>query len=56
MAISWVLRRAEVTAAVVGARSPAQIEETAPAGDWSLSEKDIKEIEVLLAERQAKIT
>jgi len=56
LAISWVLRRNEVTAAIVGARRPAQIEETAPAGDWRLSEKDIKEIEVLLAERQAKIT
>lgn len=55
LAIGWVLRRPEVTAAIVGARSPTQIEETAPAGDWSLSEEDIKEIEVLLAERQAKI-
>jgi aryl-alcohol dehydrogenase-like predicted oxidoreductase len=33
LAISWVLRRSEVTAAIVGARKPAQIEETAPAGD-----------------------
>jgi len=55
LAISWVLRRSEVTAAIVGARRPAQIEETAPAGDWNLSEEDIKEIEKLLAERQAKI-
>jgi len=44
LAISWVLRRSEVTAAIVGARRPAQIEETAPAGDWNLSEEDIKEI------------
>ena len=55
LAISWVLRRSEVTAAIVGARRPAQIEETAPAGDWNLSKEDIKEIEKLLAERQAKI-
>jgi aryl-alcohol dehydrogenase-like predicted oxidoreductase len=55
LAISWVLRRREVTAAIVGARRPAQIEETAPAGDWNLSEEDIKEIDILLAERQAKI-
>jgi aryl-alcohol dehydrogenase-like predicted oxidoreductase len=55
LAISWVLRRSEVTAAIVGARRPAQIEETAPAGDCNLSEEDIKEIEKLLAERQAKI-
>jgi aryl-alcohol dehydrogenase-like predicted oxidoreductase len=56
LAISWVLRRSELTAAIVGTRRPAQIEETAPAGDWSLSEEDIKEIEKLLAERQVKIT
>ena len=55
LAISWVLRRPEVTAAIVGARRPAQIEETAPAGDWNLSTDDIEQIEVLLAERQAKI-
>lgn len=55
LAISWVLRRSEVAAAIVGARRPAQIEETVPAGDWKLSEEDIKEIEKLLAERQAKI-
>jgi len=55
LAISWVLRRSEITAAIVGARRLAQIEETAPAGDWNLSEEDIKEIEKLLAERQAKI-
>ncbi|MBN2270820.1 MAG: aldo/keto reductase [Sedimentisphaerales bacterium] len=55
LAISWVLRRAEITAAIVGARNPAQIKETAPAADWSLNEEDIREIEVLLAERQAKI-
>lgn len=55
LSISWVLRRSEVTAAIVGARNPKQITETAPAADWELSEKDIEEIEQLLAERQAKI-
>jgi aryl-alcohol dehydrogenase-like predicted oxidoreductase len=55
LAISWVLRRDEVTAAIVGARSPSQIIETAPAADWNLSEKDIEEIEGLLAKRQAKV-
>jgi len=56
LAIAWVLRQPEVTAAIAGARRPGQIKETAPAGDWRLSKKDIKEIEVLLAERRAKIT
>lgn len=55
VAISWVLRRPEVTAAIVGARRPAQIRETAPAADWKLSKKDIEEIERLLTERQAKV-
>jgi aryl-alcohol dehydrogenase-like predicted oxidoreductase len=55
LAVSWVLRRSEVTAAIVGARRPQQISETVPAADWNLSKKDIKEIERLLAERQAKL-
>ncbi|MHC4743908.1 MAG: aldo/keto reductase [Planctomycetota bacterium] len=55
LAISWVLRREEVTAAIVGARRPAQIEETAPAGDYELGDDDIEEIETLLAERLARI-
>jgi aryl-alcohol dehydrogenase-like predicted oxidoreductase len=55
LAISWVLRRPEVTAAIVGARKPQQITETAAASDWELSEKDIEEIERLLVERDAKI-
>jgi len=56
LAIAWVLRRPEVTAAIVGARRPSQIEETAPAGDWVLSEEDIAEIDVLLAERERALT
>ncbi len=55
LAISWVLRRPEVTAAIVGARRPDQIIETAPAADWKLSKKDIDKIEKLLAEREAKL-
>ncbi|HUW20036.1 MAG TPA: aldo/keto reductase, partial [Sedimentisphaerales bacterium] len=55
LAISWVLRRSEVTAAIVGARRPDQIKETAPASDWTLAAEDIEEIEQLLAERLEKI-
>jgi aryl-alcohol dehydrogenase-like predicted oxidoreductase len=55
IAIAWVLRRPEVTAAIVGARRPEQIVETAKAGDWNLAEEDIGEIEQLLKERQEKI-
>ncbi len=56
LSISWVLRRPEVTTAIVGARKPEQILETAPASDWDLNEEDIEQIEQLLAERQAKIS
>ncbi|MBS0208034.1 MAG: aldo/keto reductase [Planctomycetes bacterium] len=48
VALAWVLRRGEVTAAIVGARRPAQIEETAAAGDWQLSGDDLSEIDGLL--------
>jgi aryl-alcohol dehydrogenase-like predicted oxidoreductase len=52
LAIAWVLRRPEVTAAIVGARRPSQVEETVAAGDWVLSAKDIAEIDALLAKRE----
>jgi len=55
LAISWVLRRGEVTAAIVGARRPQQIVETAAASDWDLSKEDIEGIEQLLAQRRAKL-
>jgi len=55
LAISWVLRRPEITAAIVGARRPEQIEETAPASDFELPAEDIEHIEQLLAERLQKI-
>jgi aryl-alcohol dehydrogenase-like predicted oxidoreductase len=56
LAIAWVLRRPEVTAAIVGARKPQQITETAPASDWKLTKKDIDQIEQLLAQRQAELS
>ncbi len=55
LAISWVLRRPEVTSAIVGARQPDQIAETVQAGDWNLSSDDLEEIEQLLAERDSKL-
>ena len=54
LVISWVLRRSEVTAAIVGARRPEQIAETYAASDFQLSTEDIEEIEKLLSERQKK--
>ncbi len=48
LAIAWALRRPEVTALIVGARRPNQIEQTMEAGDWKLPEEDISAIEDLL--------
>ncbi|HEY2934295.1 MAG TPA: aldo/keto reductase [Acidobacteriota bacterium] len=54
-AIAWVLRRDEVTAAIVGARRPSQIEETAPAADVLLSRKILDEVDELLAARKERL-
>ena len=54
LAIAWVLRRPEVTSAIVGARRPDQIEETARAADWVLSDEDAVEIEEALAEHERR--
>jgi aryl-alcohol dehydrogenase-like predicted oxidoreductase len=51
LAIAWVLRRPEVTAAIVGARRPDQISETAIAGNWSPGEDAFERIDTLLAAR-----
>ncbi|MFC1738792.1 aldo/keto reductase [Planctomycetota bacterium] len=55
LAISWVLLRSEVTAAIVGARNPGQIDETADASDIDLAPEDIDDIETLLEEYNNKI-
>jgi len=51
LAIAWVLRRPEVTSAIVGARKASHIEGTVEAGDWVLDPQDISEIDALLANR-----
>jgi len=55
LAIAWTLRRPEVTAAIVGARRPDQITETAQAGDHDLSAESIEAIEQALATREAAL-
>jgi aryl-alcohol dehydrogenase-like predicted oxidoreductase len=54
LAIAWVLRREEVTSAIVGVRRPDQIEETAGAGDWELSADVIARIDQLLQTRDSR--
>lgn len=55
LAIVWVLRRKEITSAIVGARRPSQIEDTASAGDWVLSKKEIRAIDTILADRDEEL-
>lgn len=56
LSIAWVLRRPEVTSAIVGARRPGQIEETAAAGNVDLTEGDVQEIEELLEWREEAVS
>lgn len=55
LAIAWVLRRPEVTSAIVGARQPKQIEEICNQGHWTLNSEDLTDIESLLAAREAAV-
>ncbi len=43
-AVAWTLRRPEVTGAIVGVRTPAQVEGLAAAGDFRLSKAEEREI------------
>ena len=45
VAIAWTLRRPEVTAAIVGLRSPAQLEGVKGAATFRLSPEELAEIE-----------
>ena len=54
LAVAWVLRRSEITAAIVGSRHPDQIEQIAPASDWYLPKEVIDEIDGLLNELETQ--
>ncbi len=56
LAIAWTLRRPEVTAAIVGARRPSQIEETIAAADVNIDESTWRKVNALLDEREQKIS
>ncbi len=45
LALAWILRRPEVTTAIVGATSPAQVEENAAAAELDLDAAVLEEIE-----------
>lgn len=48
LAIAWVLRRAEVTTALIGARKPNEIDDSAHAADLHLSQSDLDRIETIM--------
>jgi aryl-alcohol dehydrogenase-like predicted oxidoreductase len=48
-AIAWTLRRPEVTAAIVGMRSPKQVEGIIGAADFRLSDSEVAELESFIA-------
>lgn len=56
LAIAWVLRKDQVTAAIVGARRQGQILETAQAADIDLTVEEIAQIESLLQQRDASLS
>ena len=53
--LAWVLRRPEVTAAIVGVRKASQIEATAGGGDWTLTEEELGVIDEALRVREEKL-
>ena len=56
LAIAWVLRQQGIASAIVGARSPEQIEQTVPAANWILSPEDRKDIDVIVNEYHELLT
>lgn len=55
VAIAWVLRRLEVTSAIVGVRNPKQIEETAGGAGWRLDSDALGDIDRLIEQREEKV-
>ena len=53
VAIAWTLRNPAVTAAIVGVRSPKQVDGVIGAGDFRLSDEEVREIESRLKEQVA---
>ena len=49
LAVAWTLANPAVHVAIVGARRPSHLEETAAAADVKLSAADLQEIDAILA-------
>jgi aryl-alcohol dehydrogenase-like predicted oxidoreductase len=52
VAIAWTLRHPAVTGAIVGARSPEQVENLLPAAEFRLSDAELAEIDEFLEKNQ----
>ena len=50
LAVAWVLARPAIDVAIVGARNPEQLEQTARAGDRHLTQQTLQEIERIMRE------
>ena len=48
LAIAWVLANPAVTSAIVGAKTPEQVQHNAAAAGWTLTESDLGEIDSIL--------
>jgi aryl-alcohol dehydrogenase-like predicted oxidoreductase len=55
LAVAWTLRRPEVTAAIVGARRPGQVDDIVGAGDWTLGADELAEVDALLLAREKQL-
>jgi len=55
LAIAWVLKREEISAAIVGSRSSKQVEETIKSSEVKLQKRTIDKIETLLMDRLDQI-
>jgi aryl-alcohol dehydrogenase-like predicted oxidoreductase len=53
VAVAWTLRNPAITAAIVGGRSPDQVEGVWPAAKFRLSKDEMQEIETFLAAHPA---
>jgi aryl-alcohol dehydrogenase-like predicted oxidoreductase len=50
VAINWCLQQRGITAAIVGARSPEQVEQNAGGAGWAMSDEDLRTIRGWLEE------
>ena len=55
LVLAWVLRRHEMTSAIVGARKPEQIKETAQAASIALNTSEIAAVQVILTWREEQL-